>query len=90
MPKSLGTPEQETLIRHLVGMRADAALTQRDLAAILGVTPSWVAKVEMGERRLDVVEFYWWCQAIGVNPADTAKAIVGAMTKHRRRFPRNK
>ncbi len=67
-------------------MRNDSGMTQRDLAAILGVSHSWVAKVEMGERRLDVVEFCWWCQAVGVKPAETAKAVVGSMLKQRRRF----
>ncbi len=37
-------------------MRKDAALSQAQLAKMLGKPPSYVAKYELGERRLDVVE----------------------------------
>ena len=47
-------------------MRTRAGLSQRGLAARLGVPHSWVAKVESGERRLDVVEFMEFAQACGV------------------------
>ena len=40
-----------------------AGLSQRDLAARLKVPHSWVAKVESGERRIDVVELYWYATA---------------------------
>lgn len=46
-------------------VRARAGLTQRGLAARLKVSPSWVAKVEMGERRVDVVEFVRVVRACG-------------------------
>lgn len=40
----------------------------RTVAARLNVPHSWVAKVEQGERRLDVVEFARLCLALGLNP----------------------
>lgn len=40
-------------------------MTQVQLAAILGVPQSFVAKVEGMERRLDVVEFARWLSALG-------------------------
>jgi len=43
-------------------------LTQADLAKRLGVVPSWVAKVEIGERRLDVVEFTAIARALKMDP----------------------
>ena len=46
-------------------MRRKAGMTQRDLAAKLGREHSFVWRIERGERRLDVVEFYWVCQALG-------------------------
>lgn len=85
MPKSLGSPEQEALVTELVRLRQNAGRTQRDLADSLGVSPSWVAKVEIGERRLDVVEFYWWCEALGLDVArafaSTARLIRGARNR---------
>jgi hypothetical protein len=29
-----------------------------------------VAKLELGERRLDVIEFLTVCEALGINPCD--------------------
>lgn len=84
MPKSLGTPEQEILIRHLVELRMRSGATQRMLAQTLKVSPSWVAKVEIGERRLDLVEYLWWCQALGVNAATEAPILLRAMGRSRR------
>ena len=40
----------------LVEAREKAGMSQRDLARELDVHASWVAKVELQERRLDVVE----------------------------------
>jgi transcriptional regulator with XRE-family HTH domain len=46
-------------------MRADAGLTQRQLAAKLKQQPSYVAKCELGGRRIDPIEFIQWCRACG-------------------------
>lgn len=42
----------------LLAMRQKAGLTQRDLAKKLGREHSFVWRIEAGERRLDVIEFY--------------------------------
>lgn len=84
MPKSLGTPEQQVLIHRLIEMRETAGQTQRALAATLRVSPSWVAKVETGERRLDVVEFLWWCQALNLDATAEAPPLLRAMGRSKR------
>ena len=53
-------------------MRVAAGLSQRQVAAVLRLPHSWVAKVESGERRLDLVEFGWFCAACGASPAREA------------------
>lgn len=63
--KTLRTPQHTALIRELKRVRIDAGLTQATLAMKLGVAQSYVAKVEGGERRLDVVEFIRWMDATG-------------------------
>jgi hypothetical protein len=57
MPGSLRTPDHEVLRRFLAEIRQGAGLTQRALAERLRVPHSWVATVESGERRVDLVEF---------------------------------
>jgi transcriptional regulator with XRE-family HTH domain len=58
----------QTVISAIVRARRNADMSQRELAAALGKPPSWIAKIEQGERRLDVVEFVAILRALGQNP----------------------
>jgi transcriptional regulator with XRE-family HTH domain len=49
-------PDYEAFRRRLVQARKLAKMTQRDAATALGRSPSYVAKSENGERRVDIVE----------------------------------
>ena len=75
MRKSAFTPQYEIFRRKLVALREDAGITQRDLAQRLHREHSLVAKVEQGERRLDVIEFCWFCEALKKNPVDVLAEI---------------
>lgn len=44
-------------------------MTQRELATKLGKPHSFVHKSEIGERRLDPLEFIDICRALGRDPA---------------------
>ncbi|MCH7727117.1 MAG: helix-turn-helix transcriptional regulator [Planctomycetes bacterium] len=79
MTKSLQSREHQILVKFLVETRHEAGLTQRQLAKRLRVQPSWVAKVEMGERRIDLIEFVWVCEALEVDPAESACAVIAQM-----------
>lgn len=60
--------QRHTLLgQHIREMRLAAGMTQITLAAALGKPQSYVAKIEAGERRLDVFEFIDIVQAIGGN-----------------------
>ena len=48
----------------LINTRKDLGLSQRDFAKQLGVTYSIIGKIETGDRRLDVVEFYEYTKAL--------------------------
>jgi transcriptional regulator with XRE-family HTH domain len=69
MEKSVHTPEYLRLLGLLQAARRGAGLSQRDLAARLAVTHTWVCKAECGERRLDVLEFSRFLLACDVDPA---------------------
>ena len=68
MEKSVHTPDYRALRAELHKIRGNSGLSQRDLAAKLQVSHSWVAKVESGERRIDLVEFCWFVAACGHDP----------------------
>jgi transcriptional regulator with XRE-family HTH domain len=59
-------------------MRKEAKLTQRQLADRLGREHSFVWRIEQGERRLDVVEFYWVCKALGQKPNEVIGTLHAA------------
>lgn len=68
MTRSIFTRRYELLRRLIVEARKDARLTQVELAKKLGKPQSFVSKYEIGERRLDVIEFVDVTTAIGVSP----------------------
>jgi transcriptional regulator with XRE-family HTH domain len=72
MPKSLGSARHQALIDLLVEKREAAGLTQAELAAKLGEYQSFIARLESGQRRVDVVEFLEIAEMLGF---DAAKAI---------------
>jgi transcriptional regulator with XRE-family HTH domain len=76
MKKSIYTPEYATLRAALRAARETAAISQRDLATRLKVPHSWVAKVESGERRIDLVEFCWFLAACGVDPIPASEKLL--------------
>ena len=76
MKKSTHTPEYECVLKKLVEMRKTAGLTNRQMAAKLGRENSFVWRIEHGERRLDVVEFFWVCEALGQD----AKTVYAELT----------
>ena len=80
MRKSTHTVEYERLKGHLVSLRVNAGLSQRALAERLRVPHSWVAKIESGERRVDLIEFLWICDAVAVDPCDMLASFLGSVS----------
>jgi transcriptional regulator with XRE-family HTH domain len=76
MRKSTHTGEYALLRERLTAMRHKAGLSQRDLAHRLGVPHTWVAKVESGERRIDVIECGWFLTACGADPFPLLKRLM--------------
>ena len=78
MEKSTFTPAYAVLRQMLVAVRRAAGLSQRDLAARLKRERSFVARIEQGERRVDVIELMWICQACGADVRSVLKPILRA------------
>ena len=72
----------------LIKARKNLHLSQRDLAEQLGVTYSIIGKIETGDRRLDVIEFYEYTKALNLVPSETLFLLFhdhqnGSNFKHR-------
>ena len=72
LSKSLGTARHNALISLLISKREAAGLTQAELAEGLGEYQSFVARLESGQRRVDVVEFLQLAEVLNF---DATKAI---------------
>lgn len=68
MSRTLGSARHKTLCALLVAEREKAELSQETVAERLKQHQSFVARVESGQRRIDVVEFLELAEAIGFDP----------------------
>lgn len=56
MVKTLGSTQHKALVAALIAKREAVGMTQTELAAALGEYQSFVARLESGQRRVDVIE----------------------------------
>jgi len=77
---SIYDTENLVLRGWLVKKRKEMNLTQRQLAEKLQTVHSLVGKVEKGERGLDVIEFFKYCNALNANPNELLNLIENLTT----------
>lgn len=75
MAKTLGTERHKALIALLIEKREAAGLTQIELAKKLGEYQSFVARLESGQRRVDVIEFLELSEILGFDPYKALRTI---------------
>jgi transcriptional regulator with XRE-family HTH domain len=76
MSRTLGSPRHGALIQFLCYKRKKAGLSQAQLAAKLGRYQSFVATVESGQRRIGVVEFLDFADAIDFDAREGIKRLT--------------
>ena len=80
MSKTIRSKGQVALCQALVDAHVKAGLGQKNLADRLRCHQSLIARLESGERRVDVVELVVLARAIGFDPFEVL-AIVEAATE---------
>ena len=75
--KQLRSAKHRALIAAIVAARNATGLTQRQLAAKLKRSNSFVWKIEAGERQINVLEFIEIARALGVKAAALLAGIEG-------------
>ncbi|MEI7188499.1 helix-turn-helix transcriptional regulator [Dickeya dianthicola] len=73
---SIYSSKYQSVIKVLREARIKQGITQEDLANALGRPQSFVAKIENGERRLDVVEFAHIAHLLSVDASTVLEKIV--------------
>lgn len=74
---SIYSDEYQLVIKTLRDARTARRMTQESLARILDKPQSFIAKVENGERRLDIVEFVRIACLLGIDPREVVGRIAG-------------
>lgn len=69
------SPDYRALVGTLSALRQELGVSQRELARRIGKPPSFVNKVELFERRLDILEFVVIAEALGQNPGPLLQAL---------------
>ena len=70
MSKTVTSNENVKLTGWLKDKRKEKGYTMNTLAEILGKPHSFIGKIENQERRLDVVEFVHYCNALEIDPEE--------------------
>ncbi|VEA63164.1 transcriptional regulator, y4mF family [Serratia plymuthica] len=78
---SVYSTEYQLVIKILRDARIEKCITQTKLAEALGRPQSFIAKVENGERKLDVVEFAVMARLLGVDAGAVLGMIGGRVGK---------
>jgi cyanate lyase len=76
MSRTLRSSRHEALRSFLVEKRKKTGLTQTDVAKKLRRYQSFVASVEGGQRKVDVVELLAFAEAIGFDPREAIKRLM--------------
>ena len=67
---------RDTLRRLLKESRLLAGLRQQDVAQRMGKPQSFVAKIESGERKIDLIETLNYCTITGADPLAIIKNLI--------------
>ncbi|ENU46791.1 helix-turn-helix domain-containing protein [Acinetobacter nosocomialis] len=68
--RSIHDPRYQDLIKRLIELRESKNVTQVELARRLNKPQSYVSKIEILERRLDVIELMDWLEVMNTNIKD--------------------
>lgn len=61
-------PAYRAIVDGLIAARKARGMTQVDVAQAMGTDQSQISKFERGERRLDILDYIRYCQAIELDP----------------------
>lgn len=79
--KPLRSAKHRIFCQLLKEARKSAGLSQAELAERIGWRQGDISKVEIGERRLDVVEFLDFAEGLGIDPAKLVKKLATSSRK---------
>lgn len=76
MKKAIYSLNGNILCNWLKEQRINSNLTMKELGLLLNVHHSIVGKIELGERRLNVIEWIQYCEALNADPFECLESLV--------------
>lgn len=76
MPRTINSPLHAKLREFITEKRKTAGLTQHQLAARLKRSQSYVATIETGQRRIDVVELLELAKVLKFDPREAIAHLL--------------
>lgn len=65
--------------------REESGLSLRSVAELMNRHHSVVGKMEQDRRKIEIVEFVQYCQAVGADPHDGLELLIKSLKKNARR-----
>lgn len=84
MSKSVFSHEYSVFLATLRRVRKRSGVSQEEVGLRLKMSQSDISKCERGERRIDVIELWAWCDAMGIGFEDFAAELGEALRGRRK------
>jgi transcriptional regulator with XRE-family HTH domain len=78
LSRTIRSKGHRALVNALIEARMVRGLSQDALAERLGCHQSLIARIESGQRRIDVVELVVFCRALGASPVELLEVTEAA------------
>lgn len=85
MPKTIFTGANQVVVGVLRKAREARGLKQEDVARLIGRDQSHISLIERSQRRLDLVEFVDFAEALGEDPVELFRQIYSDLSEARPR-----
>lgn len=69
-------PAYRAIVDSLIASRKTRRLSQWDVALAMGTDQSQISKLERGERRLDILDYLRYCDAISLDPGIHLNSVL--------------
>lgn len=79
--KTVYSPESSQLASFLSEARRQAGVLQSEVAEAMGTDQTIISNIERGQRRIDVVEFFRFANAIGADPVALFRSAIEEWAK---------
>ena len=70
-------PAHKRLVAILIRERRRRGLRQHEVAKLLSRSQTWIARIESGQRRIDICEFRDFARLYELDPIELWKRITG-------------